>query len=326
VILICIEYLAGVSGVVGSVILGPRKPEKVVRSETTVLMTFIGGSMLWVGWFGFNAGSALTAGKSAGMAMLVTHIAASTTCFFWMIIEWLHKGNPTLVGAVSGAITGLVVITPASGYVDQTGAFAMGLIGAICCYPAVVVKNKLSLDEKASISDYPDAFGVHAIAGMVGAFWTGMFANPDINSQSGAFYFNDKRLAWQIVAIIFVVLWSATFTAILMLILKFTIGINVAEPADPEPDQKSSDADPEPGQKSSYTSDQKAESFQYFLPSTPLPAVQTTQYHPAVIPVTGTAVFGPPSFQQHPLVPIGAAMVPGTPPPMYAPHGSHGYA
>jgi ammonia channel protein AmtB len=258
-------------------------------------------------------------GKSAGMAMLVTHIAASTTCFFWMIIEWLHKGNPTLVGAVSGAITGLVVITPASGYVDQTGAFAMGLLGAICCYPAVVVKNKLSLDEKASISDYPDAFGVHAIGGMVGAFWTGMFANPDINSQSGAFYFNDKRLAWQIVAIIFVVLWSATLTAILMLILKFTIGINVAEPAEPdsETDQKSPD--------------QKAETFQYFLPNTPPPAFQTMQYHPVAIPVTGTAVFGPPSFQ-HPLVPIGAAMVPmgppmhSTPPPMHAPHGSHGYA
>jgi hypothetical protein len=195
----------------------------------------------------------------------------------------------------------------------------MGLLGAICCYPAVVVKNKLSLDEKASISDYPDAFGVHAIGGMVGAFWTGMFANPDINSQSGAFYFNDKRLAWQIVAIIFVVLWSATLTAILMLILKFTIGINVAEPAEPdsETDQKSPD--------------QKAETFQYFLPNTPPPAFQTMQYHPVAIPVTGTAVFGPPSFQ-HPLVPIGAAMVPmgppmhSTPPPMHAPHGSHGYA
>ena len=249
--------------------------------------------------------------------MLVTHIAASTTCFFWMIMEWLHKGNPTLVGAVSGAITGLVVITPASGYVDQTGAFAMGLLGAICCYPAVVIKNRLSLDQKASISDYPDAFGVHAIGGMVGAFWTGMFANPDINSQAGAFYLNDKRLGWQIVAIVFVVLWSATLTAILMLILKFTIGINVAEPA--EPDQKSPD--------------QIAESFQYFLPRTPPPAGQTIRYHPVVIPVTGTAVFGPPSFKQHPLVPIGTAMVPmgpppmySTPPPMHAPHGSHGYA
>jgi Amt family ammonium transporter len=170
------------------------------------------------------------------MAMLVTHIAASTCSFFWMLIEYAHKRQFTLVGAVSGAVTGLVVITPAAGFVDQTGAFVMGLLGALCCYPAVVAKNKFGLDQKATRDDYPDAFGVHAIGGMVGTFWTGLFANPEINLLAkGAFYFNDKLLGWQIVGIIFVVLWSAVLTTIIMLALKFTIGIDVPD-EEPEAD------------------------------------------------------------------------------------------
>ena len=264
----------GVSGLVGSLILKPRKSAyQEDRSDLTKLLTFIGGAMLWVGWFGLNAGSAMSAGTSpnryfslsclrsdvqcsihtygcmctsytsnqipgtsAAMAMLVTHIAASTCSFFWMLIEYAHKRQFTLVGAVSGAVTGLVVITPAAGFVDQTGAFAMGLIGALCCYPAVVAKNKFGLDQKALRDDYPDAFGVHAIGGMVGTFWTGLFANPEINLlATGAFYFNDKLLGWQIVGIIFVVLWSAVLTAIIMLALKFTIGIDVPD-EEPEAD------------------------------------------------------------------------------------------
>ncbi len=169
------------------------------------------------------------------MAMLVTHICASTCSFVWMIMERIHKKQFTLVGAVSGAVTGLVVITPAAGFVDQTGAFAMGLVGALCCYPAVVIKNKLGLDQKALKDDYPDAFGIHAIGGMFGTFWTGLFANPSINLQAaGAFYFNDNFLGWQIVGIIFVVLWSAVCTSIIMLALKFTIGIDVPDEVEKE--------------------------------------------------------------------------------------------
>lgn len=175
-------------------------------------------------------------GASAGMTMLVTHIAASTSSFTWMCIEWAHKKKPTLIGAVSGAVTGLVVITPAAGYVDQTGAFVMGLIGALSCYPIIVIKNRLGYDQKALKDEYPDAFGVHAIGGMVGCFWTGLFANPDIHNRrtgvpvaAGAFYFNADQLGWQIVGIIFTVLWSATITAVLLFCLKFTIGINAPE-------------------------------------------------------------------------------------------------
>jgi Amt family ammonium transporter len=208
------------------------------------------------------------------MAMLVTHIAASTCSFFWMLIEYAHKRQFTLVGAVSGAVTGLVVITPAAGFVDQTGAFVMGLLGALCCYPAVVVKNKFGLDQKATRDDYPDAFGVHAIGGMVGTFWTGLFANPEINLLAkGAFYFNDKLLGWQIVGIIFVVLWSAVLTAIIMLALKFTIGIDVP---DEEPETEVDEV-PEAG-----VAEVSKEPPAYFLPG---PVLNTPPPPAAMMPM-----------------------------------------
>ena len=155
-----VHISSGVSGLVGSVILGPRK--SFVAGEApahNVLLTFIGASLLWVGWFGFNAGSALAAGGGAGMAMLVTHIAASTAGLSWMTTEWVLKGKPTVLGIVSGGIAGLVVITPGAGYVDQTGAFFMGLIGGVACYFGIQLKNALGFD------DALDAFGVHGIGG-----------------------------------------------------------------------------------------------------------------------------------------------------------------
>ena len=106
------------------------------------------------------------------MAMLITHLAASTCSFTWMLIEWLHTRTPTIIGAVSGAITGLVIITPAAGYVDHTGAFVMGLVGAPLCYGGIMFKNWIGLDEKPRQSDYPDAFGVHSVGGIVGAILT----------------------------------------------------------------------------------------------------------------------------------------------------------
>ena len=157
-----VHISSGVSGLVGSVILGPRKSFKSGEAPAhNVLLTFIGASLLWVGWFGFNAGSALAAGSGAGMAMLVTHIAASTAGLSWMTVEWLLKGKPTVLGIVSGGIAGLVVITPGAGYVDQTGAFFMGLFGGVACYFGIQLKNALGFD------DALDAFGVHGIGGAV---------------------------------------------------------------------------------------------------------------------------------------------------------------
>lgn len=224
-----VHIVSGVSGVVGSVILGPREHDAVVRSEHTELLTFIGGSLLWVGWFGFNAGSALTAGGSAGMAMLVTHICASTSAFTWMVVEWVRTGKPTVIGVVSGAITGLVIITPAAGFVDQTGAFVMGLVGAVASYLLVMVKNSLGMDEKPNTSLYPDAFGVHAIAGILGGFMTGLFANPAVAGVSGAFYQNGEQLGWQLLGMLITIGWTALLTAVLLFALKFTIGINAEQ-------------------------------------------------------------------------------------------------
>jgi Amt family ammonium transporter len=214
-------------------ILGPREQDVTQRSEHTELMTFVGGSLLWVGWFGFNAGSALAAGSSAGMAMLVTHICASTCAFTWMVIEWVRTGKPTVIGVVSGAITGLVIITPAAGFVDQTGAFVMGLVGACACYFLVMGKNALGMDEKPSVSLYPDAFGVHGVAGVVGGFMTGLFANPAVGGVAGAFYQNGEQLGWQLLGMLITIGWTAVVTAIILLALKFSIGIN----AEQEPQQ-----------------------------------------------------------------------------------------
>jgi Amt family ammonium transporter len=207
-------------------ILGQREQDVTVRSEHTELMTFIGGALLWVGWFGFNAGSALSAGGTAGMAFLVTHICAATCSFAWMLVEWIHKGKPTVTGIVSGAITGLVVMSPAAGYVDQTAGFCMGLFAAPVCYALIVGKNMLGLDQKPNASAYPDAFGVQAIGGIVGGFLTGLFANPAVYNASGAFYKNGDQLGWQILAMLIVIGYAAVVTALIMLILKFTIGIN----------------------------------------------------------------------------------------------------
>lgn len=219
-----VHISSGVSGLVGAVILGPRKSFKTGEAPAhNVLLTFMGASLLWVGWFGFNAGSALAAGGGAGMAMLVTHIAASTAGLSWMATEWVLKGKPTVLGIVSGGIAGLVVITPGAGYVDQTGAFFMGLIGGVACYFGIQLKNALGFD------DALDAFGVHGVGGIVGGILTGCFAKPDIGGASGLFYGNGEQLGWQIAGILMTSVYSAAGTAIIMLALKFTIGIRVSD-------------------------------------------------------------------------------------------------
>jgi len=249
-----VHIVAGVTGLVGSVILGPRKPHVDERSEHTVLMTFIGGCLLWMGWFGFNCGSAYTAGTNAGMALLITQLCAATSSFTWMLIEWLHTGKPTIIGAVSGAVTGLVVISPAAGFVDHTAAFVMGLIGATLCYGTLFLKNKFGLDQKPRQSDYPDAFGVHAVGGIVGTLIVGFFANPDIGPHAGVWYklggdvyTNGEQLGWQFAGVALTVGYTATVTTILLLALKFTIGINNPdEPEEPEKAIEMPEAAPPP--------------------------------------------------------------------------------
>jgi ammonium transporter, Amt family len=159
------------------------------------------------------------------MAALITHLCASTCAFTWMVIEWLHLGKPSIVGVASGAMTGLVVITPASGFVDHTGAFVMGLLGAPLCYVCVFLKNKFGLDQKPNTCNRIDAFGVHAIGGMMGSLMLGFFAKPEIGGPlvAGVFYklptdgsTNGRQLGWQIVGIILTMLYTAWVTLILV--------------------------------------------------------------------------------------------------------------
>jgi Amt family ammonium transporter len=174
------------------------------------------------------------------MALLITQLCASTSSFTWMLIEWLHTGKPTIIGAVSGAVTGLVVISPAAGFVDHTAAFVMGLIGATLCYGTIFLKNKFGLDQKPNQSNYPDAFGVHSVGGIVGTLIVGFFANPEIGPHAGVWYkvsgdvyTNGEQLGWQFAGVAITIGYTATVTTILLLALKFTIGINNPD----EPDE-----------------------------------------------------------------------------------------
>ena len=168
---------AGVAGLMCALMLGKRKDTGPAHN---VVLTFIGASLLWVGWFGFNAGSAVTAGMQAGMAMTVTQIATAVAALTWMFFEWAHRGKPTVIGICSGAVAGLVAITPASGFVGPAGSMAIGIAVGIVCYIMVTwVKAALGYD------DALDCFGVHAVGGALGAILTGVFAISEYGGTSG---------------------------------------------------------------------------------------------------------------------------------------------
>jgi len=226
-----VHISSGVAGLAASLVVGKRKSWTKGNEVPphNVMFVFIGASLLWVGWFGFNAGSAVAADKSAAMAMLVTHVAASMSGLSWMFVEWIVKGKPSVLGAVSGAISGLVVITPACGYVDHTAAFVMGIIAGPACYGGIQLKHMLGYD------DALDAFGVHGVGGIVGGFLTGLFAKEEIGGTNGAFYGNPKQLGWQIAGILTTMVFSFGMTLIILLPLDFILkamtghGIRVSE-------------------------------------------------------------------------------------------------
>ena len=168
---------AGVAGLMCAICLGKRKDSGPGHN---MVLTLIGASLLWVGWFGFNAGSAVTAGMQAGMAMTVTQIATAVAAFTWMLVEWAIRGKPTVIGICSGAVAGLVAITPASGFVGPVGSMAIGVAAGVFCYWGVTgLKRMLGVD------DALDCFGVHAVGGIVGALLTGVFAISEYGGTSG---------------------------------------------------------------------------------------------------------------------------------------------
>lgn len=216
---------AGVAGLVAAIVLGKRKgyPNENFAPHNLVL-SLIGASMLWVGWFGFNAGSAVAADGRAGMAMLVTQIAAATAAMSWLLVEWATKGKPSVLGIISGAIAGLVAITPASGFVGPTGALVIGLAaGVICYWGATGLKRALGYDDSL------DAFGVHGVGGIVGAILTGVFAQEAIGGTAGALEGNVGQIWTQVYGILATVVYSAVGSFIILKVIDVVMGLRVDE-------------------------------------------------------------------------------------------------
>jgi len=216
---------AGVAGLVSALVLGKRRGlGHEHMAPHNLVLTLIGASLLWVGWFGFNAGSAATAGLQAGMAMAVTQIATAAAGLSWMFLEWLLRGKPSVLGICSGAVAGLVAITPASGFVGPAGALVIGLLAGICCYwGAVWLKGRLGYD------DALDAFGVHAVGGIAGALLTGVFAIGEYGGTPGLIEGNAAQVLYQAIGIAIVVAYDAAVTLVILKLLDATIGIRVSE-------------------------------------------------------------------------------------------------
>ncbi|WP_027872615.1 ammonium transporter [Spongiibacter marinus] len=176
-----VHITAGVAALVAAMVMGPRNGfGNVALPPHNLTMTFTGAGMLWVGWFGFNAGSALAANGDAGMAMLVTHLSAATGCLTWSLVEWWRYGKPSALGAVTGMVAGLGTITPASGYVGPAGAVVIGLsAGVICFYCTLWIKQVLKIDDSL------DVFPVHGVGGILGTFLAGIFASGELGVFSG---------------------------------------------------------------------------------------------------------------------------------------------
>lgn len=214
---------SGVAGLVAAIVLGRRTGYGTDNmAPHNMILSLTGAALLWVGWFGFNAGSAAGANSSAGMAMAVTQISAAAGALAWMFGEWALHGRPSVLGIVSGAVAGLVGITPASGFVAPMGALAIGILtGLACLWGVEFLKKKLGYDDSL------DAFGVHGLGGIVGAILTGVFAVQSIGGQAGGIEGNWQQVWVQIVGIASTIVWSAVATFIILKLVDLTIGLRV---------------------------------------------------------------------------------------------------
>ncbi len=208
----------GVAGLMAALLIGRRLgygSEPLVPHNLAFAIT--GASLLWVGWFGFNAGSAVAADGRAGMAMLATQIATAAAVCAWMVVEWVVRGKPSALGLVSGAVAGLVAVTPASGYVEPSGAFLIGVAGGVACYlGATALKRIFGYDDSL------DVFGIHGVGGMVGAILTGVFASPAVGGVAGS--------VWkQLVGVGVTVAYSAVATTLVLVVVSLLVGLRVEE-------------------------------------------------------------------------------------------------
>jgi ammonium transporter, Amt family len=221
-----VHISSGVSALVAALVLGHRVGFGNERMDPhDITMTVLGAGLLWFGWFGFNAGSALAANGLAANAFLVTNTAAAMGALTWLTVSWAHKGHPSVVGAAAGAVAGLVAITPASGYVDASSAILIGLGAGVCCYWAIQLTRRLKVD------DALDVFGVHGVGGTWGAIATGLFASSAINSAAadGLLLGNAGQLAIQLVAVGVTWAYAGGMTFLIMKLIDLVIGLRVQE-------------------------------------------------------------------------------------------------
>ena len=216
---------AGIAGLVAAIMVGKRTG---LGSESlaphNLVLSVIGAALLWVGWFGFNAGSALAANGTAAMAMVVTQIATAGAALAWMFVEWLLRGKPSVLGIISGAVGGLVAITPAAGFVTPVGALCIGIASGVACYwGATWLKHKLGYD------DALDVFGIHGIGGIVGAILTGVFASEAIGGTAGLLEGNPGQVLTQLWGIAATIVWCAVASFILLKIIDMIVGLRVDE-------------------------------------------------------------------------------------------------
>jgi len=226
-----VHLSSGAAALAAAIVLGHRKGYgKENFLPHNLPLTLLGAGLLWFGWFGFNAGSALAANSVAGSAFVATHLAAMSGMAMWAFVEWLHRGNPTTLGAASGAIAGLATVTPAAGFVSPNAAILIGLIAGALCYMGVAVKAKLGYDDSL------DVVGIHGLGGLVGVLCVGLFASKLVNpgGANGLFYGNPGLLATQAFGAIVVAVYAFVVSWILLKVIDKVMGLRVSTEAEVE--------------------------------------------------------------------------------------------
>ncbi|MCX5581419.1 ammonium transporter [Kaistia terrae] len=221
---------AGVAGLVGALLIGKRNGlGKDLMPPHSLTLSMVGAAMLWVGWFGFNAGSALSAGAVAGLATINTFVATAGAAIGWSLIEWITRGKPSMLGAISGVVTGLVAVTPAAGFIGPVGAIVLGFGASIICFFFVTtVKNSLGYDDSL------DVFGIHGVGGIVGAIATGVLVSPSLGGVGIEGYSMGHQLWVQIEGVLFTIAWCGIGSAILYKIVDVVVGLRVRKEVESE--------------------------------------------------------------------------------------------
>ncbi len=220
-----VHISSGVTALAAAFIVGKRKGHvHEISPPHNLTMTLLGAALLWFGWFGFNAGSAISSGTLAVSAFVATHVAAASATLSWTFVEWRHRGKPTLLGAVSGSVAGLVAITPASGFVGPLSAMCIGLLAGWLCYYALGLKTKFGYDDSL------DAVGIHGVGGMFGAIATGFFASKAINAggADGLFFGNTSLLLTQLISVGAATVYAFAVSWVLLKVLDKTMGLRVS--------------------------------------------------------------------------------------------------